>query len=154
MAFQISFTIQGEKQLSRRLEIMTDGIKDFSDPFKKTAEYLVDAFKQSFDYQGSNIGVAWPPLKDSTLKQKAKNYPGAPMLVRTGAMKGAFQQSYSTDYAKVWNSVMGDYFKYHQSNEPRSKIPRRQMMALNDNIKENIVKFFHEYIHKITNANG
>lgn len=152
MPFQLSFTIQGEQQLSRRLRIVADGIRDFSDPFKSTAAYLMDAFQQSFDYQGRNIGVAWPPLKESTLKQKAKNYPGAPMLVRTGALKSGFMQQYATDHAKVWNSV--NYFKYHQSNQPRSRLPRRQMMNLNENIKESIVKFFHEYIHKLTSSNA
>ena len=151
MAFELSFTIEGEKQLSRKLQIVADGIKDFSDPFKQTAGYLVDAFQQTFDYQGSNIGVAWPPLKESTISQKAKNYAGSPMLVRTGALKAGFQSLYTTDYAKVWNSV--NYFKYHQSSQPRHKLPRRQMMNLDESIKENIVKYFQAYIQKLTNAN-
>ena len=144
---QLSWSIEGDQQLLRKLQMVSSGIKDFSDPFRQTAEYLADTFEKTFDVQGRNIGVIWPPLAASTIRQKAKNAPGAPMLVRTGAMRASFQKVYATDYARVWNSAT--YFKYHQSKQPRTKIPRRQMMNLAEEQKQTIVKFFHTYVQKI-----
>jgi phage gpG-like protein len=143
---QIEWTIEGEKQLSRRLQMVSTGLSDFTDAFKRTAEYLKDAFEDSFDTQGKNIGVTWPKLAQSTIKQKSRNYPGAPMMVRTGVLRNGFMNLYKTDMAMVWNSV--NYFKYHQSNKSRARLPRRIMMNLGNEQKESVVKFFQAYILK------
>lgn len=146
MGFKIKFELQGEVQLSRKFGKIADGVKDFSQPFHEAALLLEDAFEQSFDYSGSNIGQSWPPLKPATLKQKAS---GMPMLVRTGYMRGAFQNISDMTSCKIWNTA--NYFKYHQSNQPRTKIPRRAMMNLTQEMKQSVVKLFHVYLDNLIN---
>jgi phage gpG-like protein len=59
-------------------------------------------------------------------------------------MQHSFKSIVASDQAVISNSA--PYFKYHQSNKPRSRIPRRVMMALGQNQKQDIVRFFQSYI--------
>ena len=147
---QISWTIEGEKQLSRRLEIMARKIKDWGPAFKESGENLKNIFaKDVFETEGGAINENWSPLKKAYALQKAKKFPGKGMLEATGKMRNSFMTLWRPDMAQVWNT--SDYFKYHQSNKPRSKLPRRVMMKLGENQRSMIVKVFHSYFHKQVN---
>lgn len=144
---QLSWSIEGEQQLSRKLEIMASKIKDWTPAFRETALSLKDTFSNDvFKSEGSAIGEHWSPLKKAYALQKAKKYPGKGILEATGAMRNGFMTLWRPDMAAVWNSIQ--YFKYHQSNQPRSKLPRRVMMKLGNTQREMIVKVFHNYFHK------
>lgn len=140
---RLEWDIEGEKQLSKRLRITSDGIKDFSKPFQQTKDYLISAFEKSFDSRGSNIGVSWPPLSASTIKQKGNSN----ILIQTGKMRSGFTGMFNHVMASVWNTI--PYFMYHQSNQARTRLPRRAMMNLGKEQKETIVKFFQAYIQSI-----
>lgn len=146
---QLSWSIEGEKQLARNLKQIGDEIKDWTPAFKQAAEGLKKVFSEDvFATQGSVIGERWNPLKPTYLAQKVKSGYPADTLVKTGTMRNNFETLVKTDYAEIWNSTQ--YFKYHQSKEPRSKLPRRIMMKLGENQKEYIVKIFHTYWYKKT----
>jgi len=53
----------------------------------------------------------------------------------------------SSEQAVIHNTA--EYFKYHQSRQPRSRLPRRAMMALGNNQKAEIVRFFQAYIQYV-----
>lgn len=147
-AFHISWTIEGEQQLSRNLRIMADRIEDWTPAFKETAMDLKGIFSEDvFASEGSTIQEHWAPLSKAYAYRKALKYPGKGILEATGRMKQGFQAEWRADYAKVWNDIA--YFKYHQSNKPRSKMPRRVMMKLADSQRTQVVKIFHSYFHEI-----
>jgi hypothetical protein len=90
-----------------------------------------------FATQGGALGVTWPTLATSTIKQKAKHFPqyqGTP-LIRTGKMKSmdSFKIEASPTEVKITNTA--PYFKYHQSSAPRTKLPRRQVMGVNEQVR-------------------
>jgi len=144
MAFQISWTIEGEKQLSRRLLIVAKNVKDWTPAFRETAMTLKNVFSNdAFRTQGTAIEESWSPLKKAYALQKARKYPGKGILEATGKMRGGFMTLWNTDMAKVWNDIA--YFKYHQSNRPRTKLPRRVMMKLGYRQRDEVVKIFHTY---------
>lgn len=145
MSFQLSWTIEGDKQLSRVLTRMTTDIKDFKIPLTTIAENLTSLYsKDVFETQGSAIGETWRPLSENTLKAKKRmGYPSTP-LVATGAMMQGFRSIVTSDQAVIYNTQ--DYFKYHQSNKPRKKLPRRVMMKIANRQKEMIVKEFQNFI--------
>lgn len=145
MAFQLEWIIEGDKQLSRVLIGMESSLRDYTEPFKQSADYLKGVFsKDVFSSQGAAIGEQWKPLSPYTVAQKARRgFPSTP-LIGTGAMQHAFQSIVSSDQAVIYNTA--DYFKYHQSNKPRRTIPRRVMMKLANAQKEQIVKYFQQYI--------
>ena len=128
--------IEGEKQLSRRLLIVSDGISDWKDPLHNIAGALHNAIESNFDSRGGLFG-GWAPA--------AKDY-GHPLLEKTGDMRGAFGDEINTDFLKISNPT--PYFPYHQSNQPRSRLPRRVMMKLDQQRKTFIQKAFQEHIVK------
>lgn len=141
----ISWTIEGETQLSRRLEGLVAGVRDMTTPFRQSADMLVSTFsKDVFATRGGAIGEQWQRLSPYTVAQKARHgYPADP-LVRTGKMQGSFTSIVASDRAVIYNTA--GYFKYHQSNQPRARLPRRVMMKLGETQKEQVVKVFQRYI--------
>lgn len=145
MSIALSWEIEGTKQLSRTLTGIGKGIKDWTPAFKESADSLAKIFSNEvFRTKGAEIGEKWKPLKPSYLAAKrAAGYPADP-LVRTGEMQRNFKTLFKPDYGQVWNATA--YFKYHQSDKPRSSnLPRRVMMKLGENQKQLVVKIFHTY---------
>jgi len=142
---RLEWTIEGEKQLSRKLIGLDNALRDFSYPFSQSAEYLKGVFSRDvFETQGAAIGERWRRLSPYTVAQKArKGFPSTP-LVGTGAMQNSFRTIVSSDQAVIYNAA--EYFKYHQSKAPREHLPRRVMMKLADNQRREIVRFFQEHI--------
>ena len=139
---QISWKIQGEQQMMRRLRTIRIEMKDWTPAFKKTADELKGIFSNDvFRTEGGAIGRHWPALKPASAAKTRKG-----MLDVTGRMRKSFETLYKADKAVVWNSVF--YFKYHQSNKPRRKLPRREMMRLGHQQRELIQKIFHSHFKK------
>lgn len=145
MALQLSWTIEGEQQLSRVLLGMESSMQDYSYPFAQSAQLLKNTFAVDvFNSQGAAIGEPWAPLSPATVAAKARTYGHTLPLIGTGNMRASFATQVSKDQAVIYNTA--SYFKYHQSNQPRHRLPRRVMMKLTDNLKESIVKFFQLHI--------
>ncbi len=138
MPLEIKFEIEGETQLSRRFGAISDKVNDFKPTFEKTGIFLKDFFGgEVFTTEGRAIGEPW-------VKRK-KAYPWPP-LQRSGRMRKSFVHQAEAKKVSVWNTT--DYFKYHQSRMPHRIIPRRVMMKITEQLKDKIVKFFHETIIK------
>jgi len=146
---KLTWSIEGEEQLVRNLRIISDEIKDWTPAFKQASDKLKGIFEDDvFRTQGGAIQENWQPLKPTYLAQKVKKgYPSDP-LIKTGLMKSSFETEVRKDSAIISN--VSPYFKYHQSKEPRSKLPRRIMMKLGNPQKEIVVKIFHEYWYRKT----
>lgn len=136
---KVSWTIEGEKQLSRRLIGLGNSVKNFKPELSKSANFLKSFFGgEVFDTRGRAIGEPW--------KARKKFYPW-PLLERPGSrMRKSFKMKAEKLRAEVWNAV--DYFKYHQSRLPRRKLPRRVMMKLTNQLKDKVISFFHEGLWK------
>lgn len=141
---QITWSIEGDVQLARRLRVVANGVKDWRSAFQEAADRLLKVFSYDvFSTKGSVIGESWQPLKPSYLAQKAKQGYPIDTLIKTGKMKKSFYSNVFADYAIIGNNT--EYFKYHQSKQPRSKLPRRIMLKLGNPQKEMVVKIFHTY---------
>lgn len=136
----LSGVIQGDKELSVELGIKADHIKDFSKPLKESADELMKSFQLNFDSEGGLFeSGGWVPRK--------QNY-SWPILQKTGAMRGSFAAEVSSDTATLTN--WAPYFKYHQSNQPRKKLPRRIMMKIDEERRNFIIKAFQRHIIEST----
>lgn len=152
---QLNFFIEGEKQLSRSLRLKEIGeqVQNWRPAFELTARLMKKEFAETaFSTEGASLGKAWDPLSPDYARWKAKHYPGKGILVRTGKMQRSFQTRSGAFEAEIWNPTA--YFKYHQSNAARSKLPRRMMMYLTNPIKAKIVKFFHTYWQATVRGNA
>lgn len=148
MAFHLEWTLDGEKQLSRKLIGLQSDLKDYTKPFSDSAFYLKSIFSRDvFESQGAAIGEKWKRLSPYTVAQKARTGLQEQPLINTGNMRASFVTRVSPDQAVIANTA--DYFKYHQSKDPRSSnLPRRVMMKLNDELKSQVVRYFQAYIRE------
>ena len=129
---QISFELEGEKQLSRNLRNVSADLGDWTDTFKKVGLQLQTLFSGAvFETEGREIGEPW-------VKRK-KDYPW-PLLQKSGKMRGGFEYEARKDQVKIFNKV--PYFVYHQSNKPRFRLPRRVMMKIDEKRKMDIIHTF------------
>jgi phage gpG-like protein len=140
---QLQFNIEGEMQLSRNLEAIAANSRDWTQAFEQASDYLMNIFENDvFDTEGQAIDEQWDPLSKAYALQKARKYPDKGILEATGAMRNSFWKQIDSTSMTIGNSA--EYFKYHQSNQPRSKLPRRVMLKLTNEMKAEIVRKFQE----------
>lgn len=151
MGLQLTFTIEGQTQLSRELLIVASRVKDWTPAFAEAAEYLKDVFSNDvFDTEGAAIDERWDPLSKAYAYQKSKKFPGKGILEATGAMRNGFMTLWRPDMAAVWNKM--EYFKYHQSNQARHVLPRRVMIKLANEQREQVVRVFNTYFQQVVHG--
>lgn len=131
---ELSVTLEGEKQLSRRLLTIPKDVGNFKRPLFRIGGEVRGSIDTNFSGRGSLFG-RWVRRKD--------NKPH-PILEETGRMRSNFKQRLGSDYIEIYNPT--PYFKYHQSNKPRKKLPRRVMMKLDNQRKIYIQKQFQQHI--------
>lgn len=135
MGLHLNFTIDGERQVSAELGISADHLEDFTKPMEKSGDIMLEAVQDNFDQRGARFG-GWKPRK--------YRGDGHPLMEDSGKMRRGFYADHGKDYAYASNDV--DYFKYHQSNEPRKVIPRRVMLMIDSQERDDIFKVFQEYV--------
>lgn len=145
MPFQLTWTIEGEQQLVRNLRGVREAMGEWKPAFNKTARELKKIFANDvFASKGRVVGENWPPLKPTYLAEKRAQGFSTDPLIKTGKMQKSFQSIIKPDSATIFNAIA--YFRYHQSNKPRSSnLPRRVMMKLGNDQKTMIVKIFHTH---------
>jgi len=139
---ELKVTLEGEKQLSRRLITIPNEISDFKRPLFRIGAEVRGAIDTNFSARGALFG-RWVPRKD--------NKPH-PLLEKTSAMRRNFKQNLGPDYIEIFNPT--PYFKYHQSNKPRKKLPRRVMMKIDRERQQFIQKEFQEHIIRAMRGNA
>ena len=140
---QISFTVDGVVQLSRLVTDLSATVQDWSPALSQSSDDILEFITNDvFDTEGEALGQPWQPLSAKYAVWKEKNYPGQPILQRTGAMRQGFISAVDSSTLTIGNSI--SYFPYHQSLAPRRVLPRRAMMQLTDNLKATIIQNFRE----------
>ncbi len=143
----INLTLYGARETIQKLAQLEKWVTSFKSELKETGEFVQDYYvKAPFETEGTVYGSRWPKLSERYAKWKRKKFIGKPILERTGVMRKAFRYEASDHELVVDNPT--EYFKYHQSSAPRTKIPRRQTIALNDQIIAKIYQIFNESIKR------
>jgi len=139
--------VEGEAELSARLEKLVRGITNLRAPMKEVGEYLTDFFAgEVFASRGGVFGEPWPALSTNYAAKKAIEFPGRIPLVRTGLMNRSFKSRPDTLSVEVYNPV--PYFDYHQSQEDRTRLPRRAMMKVDAKRGDTIVEIIADSIDR------
>lgn len=128
-------TLEGDKELSRRFQQIPADIGDFKQPMTRIGREMKVATDTNFASRGATFGERWAPRKDSKPH---------PLLEETGKMRASFEQRIGPGYLEISNSA--EQFKYHQSNAPRTKLPRRVMLKIDQIRKVFIIKAIQEHI--------
>lgn len=139
---EVVVTVEGEKQFSRRLGIVADGISDWRKPLFRIGGELRGSIDQNFSARGAMFG-SWAP--------RTRPY-AWPLLEKTSRMRKGFRQTLTNDELVVFNIM--PYFKYHQSRLPRSRLPRRVMMKIDRIRQQFIQKQFQQHVTEVIRESG
>ena len=142
--FELKFTVEGVPELHRVLGLTSRKVSNFKVPLTKASGFIMSDVQTNFDTQGALSG-GWQPLTAGTIAGRIRaGFGASPILQRTGALRKSFYSF--VDEKKALVSSRSPYFAYHQSRMPRTKIPRRVMLILTENTKQNIVEAFHKFL--------
>ena len=142
---QLKFSIDGADTLSRRLVGVQTKLKNFTEPLFRSSEIILKDIRINFQTEGGLVG-GWKPLKKATVKARLREgYGAGPILHKSGAYERSFKGNIEPKRLTIdaWGI---DYHKYHQSIAPRSKLPRRKTLFLRKPVREEIQRFFQEYV--------
>lgn len=129
--FRLRLTLEGETQISRAFVIAEEAMGDLAPAFKVIGQQVQAGVRGQFASQGARGGgERWTELRPSYRAWKNVHYPGRPMLVRLGGMKGAMlnpQSMRATGRGLIYEPRSG-YAAYHQRGE--GQLPQRRMVQL------------------------
>ena len=125
---QLKLDFKNISPLAAKLGKLKDAVATATkDPgfLKSVGQLLVSRGKQNMEDGGSPT-VSWPLLAESTRKQKQKQGYSLKPLQREGLLKRSLNYEVT---GGLYVSGL-DYLKYHQSDEPRTKIPERKVYTV------------------------
>lgn len=137
--FRINLTVEGEIVIDRVLQGIEERSRDLSPVWPTVVGVFRGIVAKAFASEGASTGAAWPQLAPRTQDQRKRlGFPPAhPILERTGKLKraltigeGAAVVTTPTSMRYIVSQQETPYFKYHQSNAPRTRLPRRAPVLL------------------------
>jgi len=148
----VKVDIIGNQELILNFKDFGKDINLISEPLENSARFMQQQAIANFAAQGSLLSGGWQPLKKSTIQRKAKQWPGAPMMVRTGLLKRSFEIKgprieKDSGEIEVYNPVF--YAKEHQ--EGRARLPQRILLRFQKQQVEDITNIFDRWLEKIIN---
>src|SRR5215213_6715697 len=106
----LEFRIEGVPEVSRRLLVSAEGVKDFRQPLRQIGDELQKTFQMNFSQRGALFG-GWAPRKPRY--KNGQRVDTWPLLEKTGAMRKSFKDH--LDPTKIVLTNTAPYFHYHQS---------------------------------------
>jgi len=146
----LTFTVNGEKQLDRALGLYASAVKDMRPVWPDIRDDFTDGQEEQFSSQGQSGSGGWVSLSSDYGAWKALNFPGMPILQRTGRLKSSLTERSHADFryeAGRMGLTMGTkvpYAGYHQTGT--RKMPRRPPIELTEAQRRGWVKMIHAYI--------
>lgn len=144
----LAFDFYGDEQVTRTLEAIEDRIADAREAFDAMGDRLQSAEIRQFDSEGAYGSAGWSPLSPDYAAWKARHYPGAPILVRTGELrKDLTQRPFSIDVVDYRMALFGSavsYGRFHQNGTDR--MPRRRPIELPNSEREAWVKVMQRWV--------
>jgi Phage virion morphogenesis family len=144
----------GETQIARQFQLAEEWSHDLREPLDELMDMLLDSVRAQFDTEGAAAhGDVWQPLSDEYGAWKAEHYPGRPILVRDGGMKGAMLNRLTAVHVGTEEAVYEPHSQiagYHQSGadwigpawgrgQYPHHLPQRKMVDLSEAFKHEAV---------------
>lgn len=143
---KVSIVITGGEQAMAKLRHLGRDINVMPATMDKIGDYLAAYYaNEGIRSAGQVFGTTWPKLSTAYANRKRKLYADAPMMVASGALQAGFRYTAGMTSVKIYNTQ--DYWKFHQSTEPRTKIPFRPSAGINRANVEKIKELVTEHIN-------
>lgn len=150
---QIKFVFT-DGDLQERLGKIIDRTQNLSPVLADLGEYLLRKTRRRFDTSTAPDGSKWLPLAPRTIKAKRRRaLTGKPYRTRArpeDILKDTFTLRDSITYQVGRNSLsVGtniEYGIFHQAEEPRTRIPRRAFLGLDEDDRTEALDLIREYL--------
>jgi phage gpG-like protein len=139
----ISITISGDKEVIKKLGDLQRIFGSWKSELRDSTDFMKKYYStRVFDLEGQMFGQRWAPVKPAydTFKRTHAMLFGT--LQFSGKMQGSFDSQVGDTEAEVSNSA--SYFVYHQSSAPRTKLPRRKMIGIDETQKRYVLQVFRQ----------
>jgi hypothetical protein len=145
--------LEGEQVIQRQLEGLEQRLSDMTPAWPHVLRAFRIIMYRAFSTEGGSTGSPWPQLAQSTIKDRERQgFPGRhPILARTHTLERALTSdggaSIVVELPQYFAIAVDlDYFKYHQSRRPRTKIPRRAPINLTQDNKTSLLHPIRLYV--------
>ena len=158
--FRFRMDIAGETQLDRGIARFADGVADYSPIWPVIADDFYAEEKAQFASEGEAGGERWQELSPEYAGWKEVHYPGQPILQRTGALAASLTSANDPNAVNQQSRKMltlgtrVPYAIYHQSIEPRTRLPRRPVIMLSNGFKTGAMRHIQAYLVQIATQVG
>lgn len=137
--------INGDKRLIATIDRVAKFSAGTRETLNEIGDTLLDEFDKQMDTEGSRLTRKWKALDSKTIEQRIRmGYGAGPILNRTGKLKNAFKKAVGLGQVRVHNPT--EYFKYHQLGT--KDIPKRQMIAMPERLKQDVVEIVRKGLDK------
>lgn len=153
----LQFEVEGVVQFNRTFSRFGEQLRDFRQLWPAVIVELRAIVKEQFARKGIGPSGKWKPLSEAYRKWKEKQYPGQPILVRSGdTIKSLTTNSAHTIIRPLPDSldfgVSLPYPVFHQRGGKR--LPRRPIFDLNEQQKTRLVKAIQRRLVSAGRDNG
>lgn len=168
--FTYTMDVLGEAQYERAFIAYEHELGDMTEPFSHVRDLLRQGAIEQFNTEGRHGAGGWQQLNPDYDKWKAANYPGKPILQRTGELRdqlvdhgtielgpdrlvwGVHEQARNEDGGRP-----AEYGARHQTGDTGGRpVPQRKVIALRDDERRLIDREFVEWLnglrHRIIGA--
>lgn len=128
--FRLRFALEGETQVSRAFQLTEEALGDLAPAFRVIGAGVLKGVREQFATEGARGGGKWQPLSAPYKAWKNVNFPGRPILVQGGGMKGAMLNPLSINASSMGlvYEPPSDLAAVHQGGE--GHMPQRRMVQL------------------------
>ena len=145
---RFTFAIEGEAQVDRTLARFAENVGDATRVWNKLADRFATVETRQFDSEGAYGSGGWPALSAKYGAWKARHYPGAPIMVRTGAGRDSLTtRPFGVEVIRPESMTIGsglDYLRYHQGGAGNN--PQRRVVELPETERRTWVNMIQRFI--------
>lgn len=153
--FAVQFQIEGQVQLQRMLaqELPASIKSQMRDFYDDAGSLVIKHTEDIFSTSGANVETAeqWAKLAPATLEAKRRRGEPLQPLIASGKLSKGTKKRTDPLGVTVYNEQMDKYGKYHQSALPRTHLPRRAFLELDNRTRSNIIRLLQVRIHNAVN---
>jgi len=153
MLVRVDFALPGHRY-SRGFQAMAFAVEDMHEPLRRIADDLRDWIGEQFYTEGAARSSGWAPLSPRYAEWKESHYPGMPILVRTGQMRGELLDPavFHVDRHRMVYAPISDIAGYHQFGT--YKMPARPPVVVTEKDKRTIDREFLTWLRYVEKRSG
>jgi phage gpG-like protein len=145
---RFTFSFEGEVQIDRTIARVIDAVTDMRPVWEKLATRFAAVERRQFASEGGYGSGGWPALSPAYAAWKAANYPGRPILERTGTLKRSLtSRPFGVEVLDARSFAVGsgiDYGRFHQAGA--GNLPRRRPVELPESERREWVRLMQRFI--------